>query len=135
MKIQSDSADPGIVTAPRSVVQVPMSDNVPTGSGEISASHSVLPARLHVSRDEEDKEEDEESGHDDDEEDVDNINHVALTKDLVRANILRVQTIQSNPAHHQQRMGSVSFESAGNTISGLLRGGNRDMLQPSEKPQ
>jgi hypothetical protein len=45
----------------------------------------VLPARSHVSSDEEDKEEDEESGHDDDE-DVDDINHVTLTKDVVRAN-------------------------------------------------
>ncbi len=60
-----------------------MSDNVPTGSGEVSASTSVLSARLHVSSDEEDKEEDEESGHDDDEEDVDDINHETLTKDVV----------------------------------------------------
>ncbi len=42
-----------------------MSDNVPTVSGEVSASATVLPVRLHVSSDEEDKEEDEESGHDD----------------------------------------------------------------------
>jgi len=86
VKSQSASAAPGIATAPRSVVQVPMSDNVPTGSGEVSASASVLPARLHVSSDEEDKEEDEESGHDDDEEDVDDTNHAALPKDAVRAN-------------------------------------------------
>ncbi len=37
----------------------------------------MLPERLHVSRDEEDKEEDEESGHDDDEEDVDDISGVS----------------------------------------------------------
>ena len=65
VKIQSTSAAPGIATAPRSVVQVPMTDNVPTDSGEVSASASVLPARVHVSRDEDDKVEDEESGHDD----------------------------------------------------------------------
>ncbi len=86
MKSQSASAAPGIATAPRSVVQVSMSDNVPTGSGEVCTSASVLPVRLHVSNDEEDKEEDEESGHDDDEEDVDDINHAALPKDVVRAN-------------------------------------------------
>jgi hypothetical protein len=77
---------PGIATAPRSVVQVPMTDNVPTDSGEVSASASVLPARVHVSNDEEDKEEDEESGHHDDEEDVDDINHVVLSKDATRVN-------------------------------------------------
>ena len=86
MKSQSVSVAPGIVTAPRSVVQVPMSDNVPTVSGEVSTSPNVLPTRSHVSSDEEDKEEDEESGHDDDEEDVDDINHAALPKDVVRAN-------------------------------------------------
>ncbi len=52
-------------------------------SGEVSTSASVLPARLHVSSDEEDKEEDEESGHDDDEEDVDDTNHSVLPKDSV----------------------------------------------------
>ncbi len=40
--------------------------------------------------DEEDKEEDEESGHDDDEEDVDDINYVALSKDI-RHSIFRKQ--------------------------------------------
>ena len=63
-----------------------MADNVPTGSGEVSASASVLSARVHVSSDEEDKEEDEESGHHDDEEDVDDINHAALPKDAARPN-------------------------------------------------
>ena len=58
VKSQSASAAPGIATAPRSVVQVPMSD----------------------------KEEDEESGHDDDEDDVDDINYAALPKDVVRVN-------------------------------------------------
>ena len=37
-----------------------MVDNVPTGSGEVSVSPSVLPARVHVSNYEDDKEEDEE---------------------------------------------------------------------------
>ena len=86
MKSQSASAAPGIATAPRSVVQVPMADNVPTGSGGVSASASVFPARVHVSSDENDKEEDEESGHDDDEEAVDDVNHAALPKGSVRGN-------------------------------------------------
>ena len=85
VKIQSASAAPGIATVPRSVVQVPMSDNVPTGSAEVSASASVLPARVHVSSDEDDKE-DEESGHDDDEEVVDDVNHAALPKGAVHGN-------------------------------------------------
>jgi hypothetical protein len=72
-----------------------MSDNVPTGSGEVSPSVSVLSARLHVSSDEEDKEEDEESGHDDDEEDVDDINYVALPKDVVRVNRRRRRRTKS----------------------------------------
>ena len=84
VKSQSASATPGIATALRSVFQVPMTDNVPTVSGEVSASASVFPARVHVSSDEDDKEEDEESGHDDDEESVDN--HPALTKGVVRGN-------------------------------------------------
>ncbi len=92
VKSQSASVDPGIATEPRSVVQVPMTDNVPTGSGEVSVSPSVLPARVHVSSDEDDKEEDEESGHDDDEEDVDDINHVALPKGAVRGNSPRLNT-------------------------------------------
>ncbi len=33
---QSTSATPSIATAPRSVVQVPMTDGEPTGFGEVS---------------------------------------------------------------------------------------------------
>jgi hypothetical protein len=86
VKSQSASAAPGIASVPRSVVQVPMVDNIPTVSGEVSASVSVLPARVHVSSDEDEKEEDEESGHDDDEEVVDDINHTALPKVVVHGN-------------------------------------------------
>jgi hypothetical protein len=39
-----------------------------------------------VSDEEEEKEEDEESGHPDDEEDVDDINHVSLSKEAVQGN-------------------------------------------------
>ncbi len=92
MKSQSASAAPGIVTAPRSVVQVPMADGEPTSFGEVSVSAS---AALEVSEKEEEKdedaesgnsddEEDAESGNSDDEEDVDDINHAALPKEAVR---------------------------------------------------
>ena len=86
MKIQSASVGPGIATAPRSVVQVPMTDAEPTGLGEVSVSVSILPASSVVSDEDEEKEEDEESGHTDDEEDVDDINHAVLPKEAVRAN-------------------------------------------------
>ncbi len=76
VKSQSGSASPGIATAPRSVVQVPMTDGEPTGLGEVSVSVTVmLPAAQAVSDEEEEKDEDEQSGHNDDEEDVDDINH------------------------------------------------------------
>ncbi len=84
MKSQSTSTAPGSVTAPRSVVQVPMSDAEPTGLGEVSVSVSMLPAASVVSDEEEEKEEDEESGHADDEEDVDDINHASLPEEVVR---------------------------------------------------
>ncbi len=42
VKIQSVSVDPGIATAPRSVVQVPMTDDEPTGSGGVSEDVSML---------------------------------------------------------------------------------------------
>jgi len=38
VKIQSASAAPGIATASRSVLEVPMADNVPTASGGVSAA-------------------------------------------------------------------------------------------------
>jgi hypothetical protein len=77
VKNQSASAAPGIATAPRSGVQVPMVD--PTVLGEVSVSVSILPAASVVSDEEEEKEEDEESSHSDDEEDVDDINHATLS--------------------------------------------------------
>ena len=62
VKIQSASPTPGIVTAPRSVLQVPMTDNVPTVSGGVSPDVSIVSAGSHGSADEEDKEEDEVQG-------------------------------------------------------------------------
>jgi hypothetical protein len=79
VKSQSTSATPGIATAPRSVVQVSMVDDEPTGLGEVSVSVSILPASSVVSDEEEEKEEDEESGHADYEEEVDDINHETLS--------------------------------------------------------
>jgi hypothetical protein len=76
---ESASVDPGIVTTPRSVVQVPMTGNVPKVSGRRGASVSVLPGGSRGSSDEEDKEEDEESGHVDDEEDVDQVKEKCTT--------------------------------------------------------
>ncbi len=86
MKNQSVSTTPRSSTVPRSVVQVPMTDAEPTGLGEVSVSVSMIPVVSVVSDEEEEKEEDEESGHPDDEEDVDDINHVGLPKETVRAN-------------------------------------------------
>ena len=82
-----------------------------------------------MSGDEEDKDEEEELTHDDDEQDVDEINHTQLSKETVRTHspitrtrrftvIHRVQKLQSNRTHHQERMGSVSSESVGSTMSG-----------------
>jgi hypothetical protein len=42
VKMKSASATPGIVTAPPSVLQVPTSDDVPTGSAGGSADASML---------------------------------------------------------------------------------------------
>jgi hypothetical protein len=77
VKVQSSCAVPGIATGPRSVLQVPMTDNVSTDSGAVSMSVS-----LHVSEsgDEEDQDESTESTHVDDEEVVDEINHETLSK-------------------------------------------------------
>ena len=86
VKSQSASAAPGIVTAPRSVVQVPMADGEPTGLGEVSVSVSMLPAAQAVSDEEEENDEDEQAEHSDDEEEVDDVNHAALPKEAVRAN-------------------------------------------------
>jgi len=77
VKIQSASAAPGIAPAPRSVVQVPMTDDESAGSGGVPGPVPML------SGDEEG--EDDESGHDDDEEEVAEINHEKLPKVAVRA--------------------------------------------------
>jgi hypothetical protein len=45
VKMQSASVAPGIATAPPSVGQVPMTDDVPTGSATVSVDVSILPAR------------------------------------------------------------------------------------------
>jgi hypothetical protein len=44
VKSKSAAAAPGIATGPRSVVQVPMTGNVATVTGGVSASMSVFPA-------------------------------------------------------------------------------------------
>ncbi len=41
VKRQSSSADPGIATVPRSVVQNPMGDSEPTGLGEVPVYKSI----------------------------------------------------------------------------------------------
>ena len=91
MKSQSASPDPSIATAPRSVVQVPMTDGEPTGFGEFSVSAS---SALEVTEEEEEKDEDTESGNSDDDEDMDDINHTALSKEAVHPNspTMRPQT-------------------------------------------
>ena len=81
MTIQSASAAPGIATAPRSVVQVPMTDAEPTALGEVSVSVSILPTVSVVSDEDEEKDEDVESGNSDDDEDMDDINHTTLPKE------------------------------------------------------
>ena len=63
-----------------------MVDGEPTGLGEVSVSVSMLPAAQAVSDEEEENDEDEQAGHSDDEEEVDDVNHVALPKEAVRAN-------------------------------------------------
>ncbi len=92
MQRQSASAAPGIATAPRSVVQVPMADGESTGFREVSAPSS---AAVQVPEEEEEKNEDAESGNSDDDEDIDDINHTALPKEVVRPNspTVRPQTV------------------------------------------
>ena len=46
VKMQSASVAPGIATAPPSVGQVPMTDDVPTGSVIVSVDVSILPAEV-----------------------------------------------------------------------------------------
>ena len=78
VKIQSASSSPGIAIAPRSVVQVPMSDDGSTDSGGVVATLSMLSGVLEVNEGE-----DEESGDGDDEEEVDEINHARLLSVVV----------------------------------------------------
>jgi hypothetical protein len=63
-----------------------MADAEPTVVGEVSASVSILSSVSVVSDEEDDKEDDKESGHVDDEEDMDDINHVSLPEEAIRAN-------------------------------------------------
>ncbi len=69
MKIQSASASPGIVIAPRAVVEVPMSeaDDGSTGSG---ASEDMTDALMGSGDEEVNQVEENESWEDDDEEEV-----------------------------------------------------------------
>ncbi len=53
VKVQSVCATPGIATGPRSVLQVPIADNVSTGSGGVSASVVLYVCVFHVSGDDE----------------------------------------------------------------------------------
>ena len=46
VKIQSASTAPGIGTTPPSVGQVPMTDDVPTGSATVSVDVSILPVEV-----------------------------------------------------------------------------------------
>jgi hypothetical protein len=46
VKMQSASAVPGIDTEPPSVGQVPMTDDVPTGSATVSVDVSILPVEV-----------------------------------------------------------------------------------------
>ena len=60
-----------------------MTDGEPTGFREVSAPES---AAVQVPEEEEEKVEDAESGNSDDDEDMDDINHTALPKEVVRPN-------------------------------------------------
>jgi hypothetical protein len=51
VKVQSVCAAPGIATGPRSVLQVPIADNVSTVSGGVSASAVLYVSLFHVSGD------------------------------------------------------------------------------------
>ncbi len=91
MQRQSASAAPEIDTAPRSVVQIPMADGEQTGLLVVSAPVSE---GVQVPAEEEEENEDTESGNSDDDEDMDDINHTALPKEVVRPNTptMRPQT-------------------------------------------
>ncbi len=78
VKIQSVSASPGIVIAPRAVVEVPMSDDGSTGSGAAVDTEAASMVSGDVNRGEEN-----ESWEDDDEEEVDEINHGKLPSAVI----------------------------------------------------
>jgi hypothetical protein len=77
VKMKSDSATPEIATASPSGGQVPMTDDVPTGSETVSVDVSMMPAGSPICSDEDDKDEHEDSGHVDD--------------DILRSESLRIQ--------------------------------------------
>jgi len=80
VKIQSASAAPGIGTAPPSVGQVPMTDDVPTGSATVSVDVSMLPV--------------EDSGYVDDDDEDDEINqHVQGVLGYFPSESLRIQQV------------------------------------------
>jgi hypothetical protein len=82
VKIQSASASPGIVIAPRAVVEVPMSDDGSTGSG---AAVDIADALMGSGDEEVNQVEENESWEDDHEEEVDEINHAKLPSAAIRA--------------------------------------------------
>jgi hypothetical protein len=67
-----------------------MSDAEPTGFREVSAPAS---AAVQVPEEEEGKVGDTESGNSDDDEDMDDINHTALSKEVVRPDMFRSETL------------------------------------------
>jgi hypothetical protein len=84
VKIQSASASPGIVIAPRAVVEVPMPEpeDGSTGSG---AAVDIEDALMGSGDEEVNQVEENESWEDDDEEKVDEINHAKLPSVVIRA--------------------------------------------------
>ena len=101
MQRQSTSTAPGIATAPRSVVQIPMADGEQTGFPQVSAPASVA---VQVPEEEEENNEDTESGNSDDDEDMDDINHTALPKEVVRPNTPTVRPQTADIWKHVSRI-------------------------------
>ena len=101
MQRQSASTAPGIATAPRSVVQIPMADGEQTGFPQVSAPAS---AAVEVPEEEEENNEDTESGNSDDDEDMDDINHTALPKEVVRPNTPTVRPQTTDIWKHVRRI-------------------------------
>jgi hypothetical protein len=84
VKMQSASASPGIVIAPRTVVEVPMPepDDGSTGSGAVV---DIADALMGSGDEEVNQVEENESWEDDDEEEADEINHAKLPSAAIRA--------------------------------------------------